>query len=48
VTILLVLLGVSRPDLAETGALLPPVAAGLPILLRVLAAMASGKKSLPA
>jgi hypothetical protein len=45
VTILLVLLGVSRPDLAETGALLPPVVAGLPVLLRVLAAMASGKKS---
>jgi hypothetical protein len=45
VAILLALLGVSRPDLAETSALLPPIAAGLPVLLRVLASMASGRKT---
>jgi hypothetical protein len=48
VAILLALLGVSRPDLAEAGALLPPIAAGLPVLLRVLASMASGRKTAPA
>ncbi|MET0592041.1 MAG: cache domain-containing protein, partial [Polyangiaceae bacterium] len=45
VAILLALLGVSRPDIAETSALLPPIAAGLPVLLRLLASMASGKKT---
>jgi hypothetical protein len=43
--VLLLLVGRSEPELAATGALVPTLAAGLPLTLKILATIASPKKT---